>query len=94
MDSLSQQLLLVLLRHLLTAVGAILITRGWGDKATYEEIAGIVVALISMYFSLQHRHQVHEQVADLKESNSVLRQTISETTTAAPCESSSPKADT
>lgn len=82
MDELNKQLLLTAVRHLLTGIGAALVARGMLDNESMAEIVGAIVAITSICFALYHRKGAHEELTVLKESNSALRQTISDATSA------------
>ena len=65
LDNIYQQLVLVLLRKALTALGAILVARGWADEALVSEVAaGVALLLVSTLWSLWalHRRRLYAQL--------------------------------
>lgn len=50
-----REFLLSLVRHTLTGVGAVLVTRGYADSATIEAIIGGVLAIVGLGLSYKDK---------------------------------------
>ena len=66
MDSTQIEILLASLRHLLTAIGGILVAKGYTDSSTVEAIAGSLVAIIGVLLSIHAKIRVASVVSNLR----------------------------
>jgi hypothetical protein len=46
---------LSVLRHVLTGVGAILITKGWVEESAVQEVSGFILTLIGLVWSFNDK---------------------------------------
>jgi hypothetical protein len=51
---------LSVLRHVLTGIGAVLITRGWVEESTVQEVIGFVLTLTGLVWSFNDKTQTEE----------------------------------
>ena len=60
MKKLSLEQLLGILRHLLTGVGMILVTVGVLDSEATETIIGLLLSVVSVFWSVKSKKQISE----------------------------------
>ena len=51
---------LSVLRHILTGVGAVLITKGWIEESIVQEVSGFVLTLTGLLWSFNDKTEVGE----------------------------------
>lgn len=59
----NQEILLGLVRHVLTTAGGILVTKGYADSSAVETGSAALVTLIGVLWSIAHKAGVKNQIA-------------------------------
>lgn len=58
----NKDIVLGIVRHILTGAGTILVTKGITDSGTLETGVGAVITLASVIWSMAHKKDVAEQI--------------------------------
>ena len=59
----NQEIVIGLLRHVLTALGGLLAAKGYGDRSDFDQVAGLIIGLIGAGWSIAHKVQTSRSAA-------------------------------